>query len=183
MKDNLLILAGAGITAGPDFFHITTSSITKSFISYNHPDLTDDKELVKFIYNEFCYWNKLDETKIEDNLHQINFETILQMIEELYSYVEDYERSNRFKKYQNSVKNSVFSLNKKLITQINRVRNPRGNHFIFIFLEKLYNHLIDEISRQIKPHNENSTNKGMAEFSNFLDVAFDKKHTTEEFTH
>jgi hypothetical protein len=175
MKENVLILTGAGLTAGPDFFRVTTSSITKAFISYNHPDLTDDKELIKFIYNEFCYWNKLDETKVEDNLHQINFETILQMIEELYSYVEDYERSNRFKKYQNSVKNSVFSLNKRLITQIDRVRSPNGKHLIFIFLEKLYNHLIDEISRQIKPHNENSTNKGMVEFSDFLDTAFDKK--------
>lgn len=178
MKENVLILTGAGLTAGPDFFGITTSSITKDFISYSHPDLTDDKELVKFIYNEFCYWNKLEDTKIEDNLHQINFETILQMIEELYSYVEDYERSNRFKKYQNSVKNTIFSLNKRLITQIDRVRSPKGKHFIFMFLEKFYNHLTDEISRQINPFNEQSDNKGMVGFSNFLDVAFDKNSYT-----
>lgn len=36
-----------------------------------------------FIYSEFCFWNKLDPAKIDDNLSQINFETILQMIVEV----------------------------------------------------------------------------------------------------
>lgn len=174
MKENVLILTGAGLTAGPDFFGITTSSITKDFIAYNHPDLSDDKELVKFIYDEFCRRNKLNETEIEANLQQINFETILQMIEELYSYVEDHERTTRSSKNQNSVKNTIFSLNERFLSKINSVRSPAGRYYIFMFIENLYNHLIDEISRQINPFNEDSNNKGMVGFSNFLDSAFDK---------
>ena len=59
MKENITILTGAGLTAGKDFFGITTSGLTKDFVAYNHSDLTDDKEFMFFIYSEFCFWNKL----------------------------------------------------------------------------------------------------------------------------
>ncbi len=182
-KKNITILTGAGLTAGKDFFGITTAGLTKAFISYNHPDLTDDKELMSFIYSEYCFWNKLDSTKIDDNLSQINFETILQMIEELFSYVEDVERTHHKHKFQNSVKNTIYSLNRRLYFRINQVRNPKWKDLSYFFIEKIYNHLIDEIVRHLNPHNKDAINTGMLGFKDFLNTQFDKKtHSRRVYT-
>lgn len=174
MKKNITIVTGAGLTAGKDFFRITTAGLTKDFVAYNHTDLTNDKELMSFIYSEFCFWNKLDPAEIDNNLSQINFETILQMIEELFSYIEDAERTHHRHKFQNSVKNSVYSLNRRLYFRINQVRNPKWENSSYFFIEKIFNHLIDEIVRQINPHNNDADNGGMLGFKNFLNTQFDE---------
>ena len=182
-KENITILTGAGLTAGKDFFNITTYGITKDFVSYNHPDLTDDKELMVFIYSEFCFWNRLDPTKIDTNLSQINFETILQMIEELFSYIEDVERTHQKHKFHNSVKNTIYSLNRRLIFRINQVRNPKWKGLSYFFIEKIYNHLIDEIIRQLNPHNKNANNTGMLGFKSFLNHHFNNsKYSRRVYT-
>jgi len=173
MKESIIILTGAGLTAGKEFFGITTSGLTKDFLSYNHSELTEENNLISFIYSEFCFWNKLDPKKVDDNLSQINFETILQMIEELFSYIEDAERTYHKHKFQNSVKNTIYSLNRRLIFKINQVRNPKWKNLSYFFIEKMYNHLIDEIIRQINPHNKNANNKGMLGFKEFLNSQFD----------
>jgi len=183
MKENVIILTGAGLTAGKEFFGITTSLLTKAFISYNHPDLTDDKELMFFIYSEFCFWNKLDPINIDDNLSQINFETILQMIEELFSYIEDAERTYHKYKFQNSVKNTIYSINRRLIFRINQVRNPKWKDFSYFFIEKIYNHLIDEIIRHLNPYNKDANNIGMLSFKDFLNKHFDNsKYSRRVYT-
>lgn len=176
MKNNVLILTGAGLTAGPDFFKISTAKLTKDFISYNHPDLYDEQDFIKFLYEEFCLSNNLNKTDIEKNLTQINFETILQMLEEIFSYTEDVERTHHSAKDQNSVKNSVFSLKERLIHKIHKVRNPVSGRMFYLFIELLYNHLIDEITRQIAPFNKQSDNKGMISFSSFLDSSLDSNY-------
>jgi hypothetical protein len=173
VKKRVIILTGAGLTASGIFFNITTFGLTKDFVSYQHPDLTQDKELLNFIYSEFCFWNNLDPLKIKENLYQINFETILQIIEELFAYIEDHEKTNHKIKYQNSVKGTVYSLNRRLIYRINQVRIPKWKDGIYIFIEKLYNHLIDEIIRQLVPYNNDGGNSGMNEFKDFLGANFE----------
>jgi len=178
MKEKVLILTGAGLTASHSFFGITTLGLTKDIISYHHPDLTDDKDFMYFVYSEFCFWNKLDPSKIDKNLSQINFETILQIIEELFSYIEDAEKTYHKSKFQNSVKNTVYSLNRRLIFRINQVRNPKWIDLSYFFIEKIYNHLIDEIIRQIIPYNNDKHNPGMNGFKDFLNQHFEpSKHS------
>lgn len=118
----------------------------------------------------------MNKTDIEKNLTQINFETILQMLEEIFSYTEDVERTHHSAKDQNSVKNSVFSLKERLIHKIHKVRNPVSGRMFYLFIELLYNHLIDEITRQIAPFNKQSDNKGMISFSSFLDSSLDSNY-------
>lgn len=168
MKNKVLILHGAGLTAGPDFFNISTLGLTEEFINYSSDKLSDDKEIVKFIYEEFCFWNKLDPSKIRSNLSQINFETIMQIVEELFVFIEDIEKSKHTFKNRRSVKNTVFELNSRLITHINRVRVPKWKDFIYLFVEKLHNHLLDLVIDNILPNNSNSKNKGMIEYSKFI---------------
>ncbi len=172
MKDKILILHGAGLTAGPDFFKISTLGLTEEFIAYSNDDLSDDKEIVKFIYEEFCFWNKLDPKDVSGNLSQINFETIIQIVEELFVFIEDVERSKHKTKYQRSVKNTVFELNSRLITHINRVRIPKWKDFIYLFIEKIHNHLIDLVIDKLLSYNIDSSNKGMVEYVNFLNQGF-----------
>jgi hypothetical protein len=178
MKDRITILTGAGLTASSDFFGITTLGLTQSFISYNHIDLTDDKDFMKFVYEEFCFWNNLAPTNIQGNLNQINFETILQIIEELFAYIEDVERTNHKVKHQNSVKNTVFSLNRRLLQKINRARVPKWKDGTYFFIEKVYNHLIDRIIDDLVEHNENALNKGMTGFKVFIDDNFEQRKFT-----
>lgn len=183
MKERITILTGAGLTASDSFFGITTFGLTQNIISYNHPELTEDKEFMKFIYEEFCFWNNLDPKNIPGNLNQINFETILQIIEELFAYIEDIERTIHNVKRQNSVKNTVYTLNKHLIYKINRVRIPKWKDSVYLFIEKVYNHLIDKIISDIEPHNNNGTNAGMKSFKDFLDNNFDPlKNTRRIYT-
>lgn len=182
MKDRTIVLTGAGLTAGPDFFQISTLGITQDFIAYNHPDLTDDKGFINFLYEEFCFWNKLDSSKVTENLGQINFETIIQIVEELFVFIEDIERSRRNSKFQRSVKNTVFDLNHRLITHVNRVRIPKWKDFIYLFVEKVHNHLIDLIITTVQPHDINKNNKGMIEFANFLDTSIDTTHIKRIYT-
>lgn len=178
MKERVTILTGAGLTAGSDFFGITTYSLTKDFIGYSHPDLSDDKEFLFFIYSEFCFWNDLDPSKVQENLYQINFETILQIVEELFAFIEDAEKTTHKLKYQNSVKSTVFTLNRRLIYKINRIRIPKWKDGIYFFIEKVYNHLIDEIIRQLISQNDNSANVGMLQFEKFLDENFETSNFT-----
>jgi hypothetical protein len=168
MKDRIIILTGAGLTVGNDFFKISTLGITKDFINYNHPDLTEDKEFINFIYKEFCFWNNLDPDNIDKNLIKINFETIIHLIEELFAYVEDIERTNHNVKNQNNVKTTVFSVNKRLITHINRIRIPKWKDGMYLFIEKTFNHLIDIIIDNLKLYEDDEKNKGMNRFVDFL---------------
>ena len=169
MKNRITILTGAGLTAGSDFFGITTQGVTQAFLDYMHPDLSDANDTVKFIYGEYCFWNKMDRTNVRQNLGQINFETILQIIEELFSYIEDIDRTNHQSKYHNSIKNTVYSLNRHLAAHIMRVRTPKYKDSTYIFIEKLYNHLIDLIVSTVSTVNDSPDNAGMTEFAAFLD--------------
>lgn len=175
--ERLIVLTGAGLTAGSDFFGITTLGLTESFISYYHPDLTDDKDFIKFVYDEFCFWNNLDSNDVKKNLNHINFETILQLVEELFAYIEDIERTHHKSKNLNSVKTTVFSLNKRLIHQIGKVRTPRYKDMFYLFIEKLHNHLIDRIILELTPHNDDASNIGMLGFKDFLNNNFDNSKT------
>ena len=168
MRNRTIVLTGAGLTAGHDFFSVSTLGLTQNFISYNHPKLTDDKEFIKFLYEEFCFWNKLNLSNVEDNLSQINFETIIQLVEELFVFIEDIEKPKWNAKFKRSVKTTAFNLNSRLITHINRVRIPKYKDAIYLFIEKVHNHLIDLIISVIQPYNTDGENKGMVEFSNFL---------------
>lgn len=172
--ERLTILTGAGLTASTDFFGLTTLGLTQGFISYNHPDLTDDKDFMKFVYEEFCFWNNLDSNDIKKNLYQINFETILQLIEELFAYIEDIERTHHNAKNINSVKTTVFSLNKRLMHKISKVRVPKYKDGFYFFIEKIHNHLIDRIISEVVVHNDNGSNIGMLGFKDFLDNNFDR---------
>lgn len=168
MKRRTVILTGAGLTSGVDFFNISTLNLTQKIISYSHPDLSDDKEFMKFIYEEFCFWNRIDSKNIKENLDLVNFETLVHIIEELFVFIEDIERNRHKAKYRRTVKNTVFELNTRLITHINRVRIPKWKDAIYLFIEKVHNHLIDLIVETIYPYNIDGNNKGMTEFSNFL---------------
>jgi hypothetical protein len=182
MKDRVVILTGAGFVCGSDFSGVSTLDITNDFIFYNHPDLTDDKDFIKFIYDEFCFWNKLDPNNIKENLVQINFETIIQLIEEIFVYVEDIERSRYISKYQNSAKTTVFSINNRIITHISRVRIPKWQDAIYLFVEKAHNHLIDIIIGRLKNFDIDSTNKGMIEFNNFISTTFANNEAKRIYT-
>lgn len=172
MKKRLTVLTGAGLTSGKEFFNITTLSLTQKFLKYHHKDLSLDKKLIKFIYEEFCFWNKLKPSEIQNNLSKINFETILQIVEELHAYVEDYERTNLKYKDRNSIKSTVYTLNRRLISHFNSVRINKGKYPIYQFLEKLYNHMIDIISKDFAKPNLDSGNVGMNKFTDFLNMAY-----------
>ena len=182
MKKNVVIFTGAGLTCGPDFSGVSTLELTKKFISYNHPELTDEKEFLKILYNEFCFWNNLDPNNIEQNLDRINFETIIHLLEELFVYIEDIDRSNHKIKYQNSVKTTIFSINRRLITHISRIRLPKWPDSTYLFIEKTHNHLVDVIIDQLKSFDMNATNNGMITFNTFLKNSFDKSESKRIYT-
>ena len=172
MKKRALIITGAGLTAGPDFFNITTGGITKKFLSYQDDELSSDPGLIKFLYDEYCFYNRLDPAAIDQNIVKINFETILQIVEELHAYIEDYERTQDNWKELNSIKGTVYSLNKRLIVYLDRVRTYKGKHPLRMFMERIYNHLVQVISNELNPYNKDGQNIGMREFEKFLIDAF-----------
>jgi len=172
MKKKALIITGAGLTAGPDFFNITTAGITKKFLAYQDDELSSDPGLIKFLYDEYCFYNRLDPLAIDQNIGKINFETILQIVEELHVYIEDYERTKDDWKELNSIKGTVYSLNKRLIVYLDRARTYKGEWPLRMFMEKIYNHLVQVISDELNPHNKDVDNKGMKSFENFLTHAF-----------
>ena len=150
MKDKILLLTGAGVTAGPDFFNIGTLGLTEQFIRYHDPELSPDKNLVNFIYTKFCERHELDPLNHAGNLYQINFETILHIIEELHAFAEDIEKEDLGVKYQNSVKSTVFKMREELLNYIEKARIMKGKH----------------------RHNNDAENKGMTGFRDFLDKEF-----------
>ncbi len=172
--ERVTILTGAGLTAGVDFFDITTLKLTEAVIGYNHPELSAEKDPIYFLYAEYCKSNKLDPTDIQKNLGKINFETILQLIEELYSYAEDAERTHHGFKFQNSVKNTAFRLNQDMQDYLDKIRIFKGRHPFFTFIEQMHNHLIDLITKTLTNPNNDAANKGMNQFSRFIDSNFSK---------
>jgi hypothetical protein len=178
LKNKILLLTGAGLTAGPDFFNVGTLGLTEQFIHYHDPELSPDKKLVNFIYTKFCEKHKLDPLNHAGNLYQINFETILHIIEELHAFVEDIEKEHLGVKHQNSIKSTVFKMREEILNYIQKARILKGKHPFYLFFEQLHNHLIDVITEGLAPHNNDAENKGMMGFRDFLN----KEFPTESFS-
>ena len=171
---NVTILTGAGLTASQDFFGLTTLGLTEKFINYRHKDISENKKLVKYLYKAFCLKNNLEPKAHSKNLNQINFETILQIIEELHAYAEDIEKTELGAKFINSIKSTIYKLRPEIVEHVIKDRSYRAHKFYF-FLEKLYNHLIDLTIKQLVKYNDDKANKGMNEFHTFLKIAFPEK--------
>lgn len=162
MKKKVTLLTGAGFTSS--FNGITTKSLTEKIVDLNVEGVKINDQ------NPGVYFKSLLERhyKTKDDLDCVNFETIIHLLEEMYSYyVSCYPSGKKIDlSKRKGVKPSFLqvkrSIDEKLKAHLSRENEvSAGIKDIFI----LY---IDAIIHELESFNNDINNIGMTRFSDFI---------------
>lgn len=187
-KQRIQVLTAAGFTANSDFFGITTTSLTEDFKNADIGGIRISKQTpALYFYNLIeNYYDKYEDFKL-NKLSYLNFETILNLLEDIYTFIipfksnQDYKHSkiNMNLVYQIGMKPSIFELKSDVLDDLwqSVVKNNGKNEiknvqelikFIYLKLIEILANKLDKKSRQKKV-------SGISKFVKFLDTNFKNK--------
>ena len=188
MKKKVIILTGAGFTIPPDFGGPSTGFLTDKLraLKIKNYDI-GGKTPGEYFYRKLCY-HYTRRSKNDCDLSIVNFETIIHLLEELYSHLTSYNKSN-IKDKDNSiirnisklkgVKPSFLILKDVLKKDLTALKTTTKTEFLNQIVKNIYSHFINAIIEELIEFNSDSANDGMRKF----ETEFLIKHLPEnEFT-
>lgn len=193
-KKKIVILTGAGFTANPLCGCPGTSIITNSFRS-NIQDPTSGNSLQigtlpagEYIYQRLCSFYSNNTRTANCSASEVNFETIIYFLEEIYSYFVS-QNTNSFPEFR-GIKPSYSDLIVQMINDIRTalppfiLRLPIHQNHSTEYIRFLFDFFIDLIIQQVNPFNGQANNGGMTLFrDNFIHTKLpDKKWIKRIYT-
>lgn len=184
MKQKVTILTGAGFTLPPDFGGPSTLFLTDKLrkLKIKNYDI-DGKPPGEYFYRKLCY-HYTRRIKNDCDLSIVNFETIIHLLEELYSHLTSYNKPD-IKGKDNSilrnlskskgVKPSFLILKDAIKKDLTVLKTPTKIEFLNQIVKNIYSHFIDALIEELKKFNSDSSNIGMRKF----ETDFLKKHLPE----
>lgn len=165
MKKKIVILTGAGFPEG-----ISTASIT---------DKVRNKEVNgikikglnpgEFFYRRLAEFYTQKKGCTDCDLNLVNFETILHLLEELYSfYISKTKGKGVVRPEFKGVKPVIFWVKRKSVSSELIKANNNSKNNLSQFIRLIYGNLIDEVISQIKPYQLTTKNQRLDDFENFI---------------
>lgn len=191
MKNKVTILTGAGFTLPPDFGGPSTAYLTKKLRELDIPRFSiDGKTPGEYFYKKLCH-HYTRRTKNDCDLSIVNFETLIHLLEELYSHLTSYNKPEIVKKDPSILKNlskskgvkpsflvlkAVISKDLKALIVTTKIESLNQ------IVRKIYSYFIDAIIAELKTFNSDSKNIGMRKFeTDFLNKHLPESKTTRRF--
>ncbi|MBK9415301.1 MAG: SIR2 family protein [Bacteroidetes bacterium] len=165
MPKKITILTGAGFTVLPHFAGINTQNLTDGIRGINIPNcMIAGKTPGEYFYRKLCF-HYTGKTKNDCDLSTVNFETIIHLLEELYTHLVSFisGRKNIIPDYK-GVKPAFLKLHQSISTDLESTKIAMGKRFKYEIIIDIYRHFIDFIINQFKVYNLSKTNKGMNDF-------------------
>lgn len=196
--NRITILTGAGFTASPEFFGITTQGLTdlikkEKFKGVKIAGKTPGQyfyDILKDFYSNFETVGTKEELEAAVSGY-VNFETILHFIEEIYTVIVPYQAliDNRQKEVKNTAKNigmkpAAFYLKPEILTELSEAVVKYSKEIISIkgnknpskpnirsFVRLIYLKFIELIAKQFEGKIVKE-NKGYEKFLAFMEKTF-----------
>jgi hypothetical protein len=187
-KQRVTILTGAGFTLSDEFGGPSTIKLTKKLRELEIKNFSigkDQKTPGEYFYKILCdnYELSID----NGDLSVINFETIIHLLEEIYSYqtsrkVKDTSSIHLFR--TKGIKPSFLVLKTEIEEDLSDLEKKAGTRNIAEAIKIIYYHFIDAIVDELRALNSDKNNKGMRNFLNsFLQRHFpETKFTRRIYT-
>lgn len=191
MKNKVTILTGAGFTVPAEFGGPSTKLLTDKLRSMKIKGYDiDGKTPGEYFYRKLChhYTRKI---KTDCDLSIVNFETIIHLLEELYTHLTSYNKPDIKGKKASFLKNIAKSkgvkptfvilkdvINKDLSVLKTTTKIVSLNQIV----KNIYSHFIAAIIDELKKFNSDSKNIGMRKFEKmFLDKYLPERKFTRRF--
>ncbi|WP_338871408.1 hypothetical protein WBJ53_25325 [Spirosoma sp. SC4-14] len=175
MKRKAVIITGAGFTLSSDFGGPSTAHITRKLRELDIPNLRMGSETPgEYFYKKLCY-HYTRNTKNDCDLSVVNFETIIHLLEELYSHLTSYNSSAIKKENPTILKNIAKSkgvkpaflrLKEQINKELREITKNTENGSISETIRVIYAHFINMIINELENFNTDDQNLGMRKFQN-----------------
>jgi hypothetical protein len=178
MKDKVTILTGAGFTVPPEFGGPSTKLLTDKLrtLKISNYDI-DGKTPGEYFYRKLCH-HYTRKNKTDCDLSIVNFETIIHLLEELYSHLTSYNKLEKNKDISilkniaksKGVKPSFVILKDAIKKDLSALKITTKIEFLNQIIKNIYSHFINAIIGELTKFNSDSKNIGMRKFEKlFLD--------------
>ncbi len=180
MKQKVTILTGAGFTVTPEFGGPSTWQLTNKLRNlkisgYEIAGLNPGE----YFYKRLCY-HYTRNIKNDCDLSIVNFETIIHLLEEMYSHLTSYNKSNvknndlslvRVSSKFKGVKPSFLILKEKIKKDLEELRTAQNIPHLSEIVRTIYRYFIDSVISELKALNSDELNTGLKGFDeNFLNI-------------
>jgi len=180
MKNKIIILTGAGFTVPPNFGGPSTQLLTDKLRELEIKNyVINGKTPGEYFYRKLCY-HYTRRLKKDCDLSIVNFETIIHLLEELYSHLTSYNAVEVKNKDDSILKNLArskgvkpsFLVLKEAIKNDLTALKTKQIPFLNQIVRIIYSNFINVLIEEVKKINSDKSNAGMKRF----EAAFLKKH-------
>lgn len=188
MKQKVTILTGAGFTLPPDFGGPSTWFLTDKLRKLRIKNYEiDGKTPGEYFYRKLCY-HYTRKIKKDCDLSIVNFETIIHLLEELYSHLTSYNKPDvkgkddsilKILARSKGVKPSFLILKDAIKKDLTVLKTTSKIEFLNQIVKNIYSHFIDALIEELRKFNSDSANEGMRRFEKEI---LKKRLPENEFT-
>lgn len=190
MKKRVTILTGAGFTFSNEFGGPSTLLLTNKLRTLKIPGHSiDGKTPGEYFYRKLCH-HYTRRTKNDCDLSIVNFETIVHLLEELFSHLTSYNKPDIKHKTSDILKNIAkskgvkpsFLVLKDTISKDLRALVTPENKLLNQIIRTIYSYFIDSIVEELIIFNNSDQNQGMRQFeAEFLQRYLPSSNFTRRF--
>lgn len=185
MKKKITILTGAGLTVSKDFAGISTWGITDKLRKLEVPGMDiSGMRPGEYFYRKLCL-HYTGKRKNDCDLATVNFETIIHLLEEMYSYLSSYIKGDKEvrAKYK-GVKPAFLRLQETISKDLYKVKSDSKKTGLYQLIKTYHDYFIDAIIKELIEFNRDEHNKGMNSFkADFIEKYLpDSKWTKRLYT-
>lgn len=172
-KIRITILTGAGLTVSPVFSGISTLYLTNKLRNLVIPNYEiGAKNPGEYFYQKLCY-HYTRKSKGSCDLAIVNFETIIHLLEELYSHLASYNQNDIKSKSDSyliglarykGVKPSFLKLKDVIKIDLVSMKVATNTDHLSEIIRTIYTYFIQGIIDELKKFNSDSSNVGMNQF-------------------
>lgn len=164
MKKRITILTGSGLTVPKEFANISTSKITQKIRELVVPGLgIAGMEPGEYFYRKLCL-HYTGKRKNDCDIAIVNFETIIHLLEEMYSYPSYIKGDKEIRAKFKGVKPSFLRLQETISKDLYKVKFSSKKDGLYQLIRLYHTHFINAIIQEVKEFNSDKSNKGMSLF-------------------
>jgi hypothetical protein len=190
-KKTVTFLTGSGFTSSSQFMGISTQNLTDKIRKLHIPGYEIKNQTPgEYLYRLLCY-HYTRKTVKDCDISIVNFETIIHLLEEMYTFFVSQNKDGIAKKDPNVVKNlalhkgvkpSFLEIRDDVLKEIDKIRKRNRIKYRNQVVRVIYSYFIQELINNLKSFNSDKDNAGMRGFvSNYLGTNFPESKYVRRF--